>query len=314
MNSNNINPGVTADDKEKAKAEEKERRKKVFSAAEGFKSEVSAAEKEKEDFRMVVTGKGGAGKTTLSAVLSHLFAADKFNVLAVDEDPQQNLAFSLGYPIEKAEEIIPVSKNIDYIEEKTGAKPGASWGVMLNLNPDVSDVVKRFGMNISDKINLLVIGSVIQAATGCLCPENALLDSIVSYINLREDEVILMDTQAGVEHFGRSLAEGFQNAVIISEPGFNSMQVALHSAQLADQLEIENIHLVINKFRGQNDREKVENRLGVKKEIFKSINYLPFDEQVYLNEPSVKKIIAEETKYVKAVEKLYREIKKHSGR
>ena len=283
-----------------AQAEEKERRKKVFSAAKGLDGA-----QEKDDFRVVITGKGGVGKTTLTALLSQFFAQDQFQVLAVDEDPQQNLAFSLGFPVDKADEIVPVSENIDYIEEKTGARPGENWGAMLNLNPDVSDVVNRFGMNIKERINLLVIGSVIQAATGCLCPENALLDSIVGYIKLREDEVILMDTQAGVEHFGRSLAEGFRNAVIITEPSFNAVQVALHSAQLADQLEIENIHLVVNKVRGKQDEEKVMERVGDKEDIFDEIHYLPFDENVYLNEPDVAPLLEEDTPYVQAVRELY---------
>jgi len=287
-------------DKNKARAQEKERRKKVFSAAEGLESD-----KKVNDFRVVTTGKGGAGKTTLTALLAQLFAEDKYQVLAVDEDPQQNLAFSLGFPEEKADQIVPVSENIDYIEEKTGARPGENWGAMLNLNPDVSDVVNRFGMNIKDRINLLVIGSVIQAATGCLCPENSLLDSIVGYINLREDEVILMDTQAGVEHFGRSLAEGFRNAVIITEPSFNAVQVALHSAQLADQLEIENIHLVVNKVRAEEDKNKVMKRAGKKIEIFDYIHYLPFDESVYRNEPDVAPLLEKNTPYVKAVRDLY---------
>jgi CO dehydrogenase maturation factor len=287
-------------DREKARAQEKERRKKVFSAADGLESD-----KNVNDFRVVTTGKGGAGKTTLTALLAQFFAEDKYQVLAVDEDPQQNLAFSLGFPEEKADQIVPVSENIDYIEEKTGARPGENWGTMLNLNPDVSDVVNRFGMNIKDRINLLVIGSVIQAATGCLCPENSLLDSIVGYINLREDEVILMDTQAGVEHFGRSLAEGFRNAVIITEPSFNAVQVALHSAQLADQLEIENIHLVVNKVREEKDKDKVMERIGEKREIFDYIHYLPFDESVYRNEPDVAPLLEKNTPYVKAVRELY---------
>ena len=287
-------------DREKARAEEKERRKKVFSAAEGLESDKTV-----NGFRVVTTGKGGAGKTTLTALLAQFFAEDKYQVLAVDEDPQQNLAFSLGFPEEKADQIVPVSENIDYIEEKTGARPGENWGAMLNLNPDVSDVVNRFGMNIKERINLLVIGSVIQAATGCLCPENSLLDSIVGYINLRKDEVILMDTQAGVEHFGRSLAEGFRSAVIITEPSFNAVQVALHSAQLADQLEIENIHLVVNKVREEEQKNKVMKRVGAKREIFDYIHYLPFDESVYRNEPDVAPLLEMNTPYVQAVRELY---------
>lgn len=160
-------------------------------------------------FRVVITGKGGVGKTTLTATLAHLFSSEGSHVLAVDADPQQNLAYSLGYPVENSRDLVPLSENIDYISEKTGARPGKSDGGLLCLTPDVSDVVERFGVHISDGIDLLVMGTIRRAGGGCLCPENTLLESVIRYIRLREDEIILLDTQAGVEHFGRSVAGGF---------------------------------------------------------------------------------------------------------
>ena len=262
-----------------------------------------------DDFRVVIAGKGGAGKTTLAALLARLFDAEGYGVLAVDEDPQQNLAFSLGYPAKKASEIVPISRNLDYIEEKVGARPGEGWGVMINLNPDVSDVVDRFGMKVDEKIDLLVMGSVVQAATGCLCPENALLDAIVRSIKLRDDEVILMDTQAGVEHFGRNLAEGFRNAVIMAEPSFNAIQVAVHSAELADQMGIQHIYLVVNKVRSREDVEKVSKLVG-ESNFFHSIYYLPFDDEVYINEPDVSPLVEMDSPYTRAVKELLTDLKK----
>lgn len=277
--------------------------KRLFAAANYLQNRGQSAN---NGCRIVVTGKGGVGKTTTTALMAAIMARRDINVLAVDEDPQQNLAFSLGFPLEKAEELIPVSKNIAYIEEKTGARPGESWGTMLRINPDVSDVVRRFGMKISENINLLVIGSVIQAATGCLCPENALLDSIVRYIRLREDEMVIMDTQAGVEHFGRALADGFRHAVIMTEPSFNSIQVALHSASLARELNIPEIHLLVNKCRSDSDREKVDSRIGDSN--FSSITYLPFEEDVMDMEPDVSGLIDQKTPYTEAVRSLCQRI------
>ncbi len=262
-----------------------------------------------EGVRFVVTGKGGVGKTTLSAVLARLFAADGRNVLAADEDPQQNLIFSLGFPTDKADEIVPVSRNLDYIEEKTGARPGEAWGAMLNLNPDVSDVVERFGMKIDKNLSILVMGSVIQAASGCLCPENSLLSAMVRYIKLRKNEVILMDTQAGVEHFGRALAEGFQRAVVVAEPSFNSVQVAVHAARLSRQLGIERVYLVVNKVRDAVDAAKAERLVG-DTEVFDSVYYFPYDDLVYRNEPDVMQFMALQSPYMDGVKKLYNELNK----
>jgi len=220
----------------------------------------------------------------------------------------KNLIFSLGFPMERAEEIVPISWNLEYIEEKTGARPGESWGVMLNLNPDVSDVVGRFGMKIGKNISILVIGSVIQAATGCLCPENSLLAAIVRYVKLREKEVIIMDTQAGVEHFGRALAEGFPRAIIVTEPNFNSVQVATHAAELSAQLGIDRVYLVVNKVRDDSDRKKADGLIK-NRTIFKSVHYFPFDENVYKNEPDVSLFMSLKSPYMNEARKLYRELK-----
>ncbi len=271
------------------------RREALFEAAEQIKRK--AATTKDKGFRVVITGKGGAGKTTLTALLAKLLKREGLNVLAVDEDPQINLPYALGIPPEQ--EIVPVSRNIDYVEEKTGARPGEAWGVMLTLNPDVSDVVDRFGLRTQDGINLLVMGSVVQAATGCLCPENALLDAIVRYISLREGEVILMDTQAGVEHFGRALAQGFSQAIIITEPSFNALQVALHSAKLAGELEIPHIYLAVNKVRTPQDREKIYRLGGERLRQFEEIFFLPYDERVLSTEPDVSPLIGTDSPYVK---------------
>ena len=68
------------------------------------------------------------GKTTITALLAHLFSQEGFRVLAVDGDPQQNLAVTLGILPQDAERIVPVSKSTEYLREKTGAGPGISPG------------------------------------------------------------------------------------------------------------------------------------------------------------------------------------------
>ena len=85
----------------------------------------------KDGIRIVITGKGGVGKTTITGLLAYLFAQAGFRVLAIDGDPQQNLAVTLGVPPEKAEQIIPVSKSVEYLREKTGAGPDISPGLSL---------------------------------------------------------------------------------------------------------------------------------------------------------------------------------------
>jgi CO dehydrogenase maturation factor len=241
-----------------------------------------------DDFRVVVTGKGGVGKTSLTALLARQLARQRWRVLALDADPQMNLPYALGLPAARARDLVPLSENADYVEEKTGARPGEGWGLFFRLNPEVDDVVRRFGVMAPDEVRLLVMGNTVQPAAGCLCPENALLAAVVNAIGLRQGEAILMDTQAGFEHFGRALARGFRHAVVVSDPSFNGLQAALHAAGLARDLDITSIHLVVNGVRNPAEFDRAMRRIDDAGGFaFTTRHLLPYDERLRECEPSV---------------------------
>jgi CO dehydrogenase maturation factor len=275
-------------------------RARMVAAAKSIRAH-SNGDGDPAQFRVVVTGKGGVGKTTLTALLARSLARRDYTVLALDADPQMNLPYALGLPLEEARGLVPLSRNADYVEEKTGARPGESWGGFLRLNPDVADVVERFGVVGPDGVRLLVMGSLTQPATGCLCPENSLLSAVVNAIGLRQKEVILMDTQAGVEHFGRALAKGFRQAVVVADPTFNSIQVGLETARLAWEMGIPAVHLVLNRVRGPEDLKRATTRVEDGGFVFQSIQTIPYDERCLTLEPSVEVLLERPGAFLDAV-------------
>jgi CO dehydrogenase maturation factor len=259
-----------------------------------------------DEFRVVITGKGGVGKTSLTALLARLLARDSYRVLALDADPQMNLPYALGLPHDRARALVPLSENPDYVEEKTGARPGSGWGLFFRLNPDVDDVVERFGVVAPDEVRLLVMGNTVQPAAGCVCPENSLLAAVANAVSLRRGEAILLDTQAGIEHFGRALAQGFRHAVVMTDPTFNGVQVALHAARLARDLGIPAIHLVVNRARNASDVERVSEMLEEHGSFpFTTMHVLPYEEQLLQSEPDVGPLLSRpDSEFLRAVGEL----------
>ncbi len=238
--------------------------------------------------RVAVVGKGGVGKSTLCALMARQLARSGRRVVAVDADEQRNLAATLGMSLTESLSIVPVAENADYVQEKTGARPGEGSGGMLVLNPDTSDLVERLSVGAPDGVRLVVMGGVREAGSGCLCPETALISSAVAGMHLHRDDVVIMDTHAGVEHFGRALARGFDCVLVVVEPTFNAIQVGVESAVLADALGIGSVHLVVNRTRSDADLERAMDyldRLGGP--AFRSVTPVAYDPAVLLSEPSV---------------------------
>ena len=93
--------------------------------------------------KIAITGKGGVGKTTLTALIAQVYADQGRQVLAVDADPSPCLAGALGFPAEARARLSPISEMDDLILERTGAKKGQVGG-FFTINPRVDDIPERF--------------------------------------------------------------------------------------------------------------------------------------------------------------------------
>ncbi len=222
--------------------------------------------------KLAITGKGGVGKTTLASLLAHLYAAEGNTVLAIDANPDANLALALGLPAEQAQKIIPIAEMKDLIEERTGAKPG-SQAPYFKLNPRVDDIPERFSAKI-DGIRLLIMGTVKKGGSGCMCPESALLRNLMNHLLLRASEVVILDMDAGVEHLGRGTAQSVDALINVVEPGRRSIQTAQAIRGLAKDLGIQKSYVVGSKTKSDSDRQFIIDNMP-DFEVLGFLNYNP---------------------------------------
>jgi len=201
--------------------------------------------------KIAVTGKGGVGKTTLTALMAQCYVDAGKQVLAVDADPSPCLAGALGFPDEIRARLHPISEMDELIEERTGAKPGTTGGFFA-LNPRVDDIPDRFSVEFRG-VRLLEMGSVDTGGSGCICPEAAMLKTLFVNLMFRKDEVLLLDMYAGVEHLGRATVDFVDAMLIVVEPTRRSLGTASQIKNLANDIGLTRLYLVGNKVRNQEE-------------------------------------------------------------
>ncbi|MBA7715565.1 hypothetical protein ES703_124616 [subsurface metagenome] len=222
--------------------------------------------------KIAISGKGGVGKTLLASLLSKTFAESGYSVIAIDADPDSNLAASLGFP--HSEKIAPISEMSDLIAERTGTRPG-QVAPYYRLNPKVGDLLEKYAFEYNG-IRLMVMGRIKKGGSGCYCPENALLQALVIHLLLSRNEVVILDMEAGIEHLGRATAKAVDKLIVVVEPGRRSVETAYKIDKLAKDIGLSSIAIVGNKIRSQAEKEFLTSSLPG----FDFLGFIPYDQAI----------------------------------
>lgn len=209
--------------------------------------------------KLSVAGKGGVGKTLIAGTLARLFAQDGYNVLAIDNDNAMNMSYTLGIKSEVKEKITPISDMKKLVKERTDVAGGGTG--IYNINPEVSDIPDRFKVPGPDGLELLVLGGIEEPSTGCLCPENALIRTLLHNLFIKRDEVVVVDFEAGLEHLGRGTAKGIDVMLVITEPSQKSLDLSKKIIELSKKLGVINIYLIANKISDENQLQIIHDRI-----------------------------------------------------
>ncbi len=196
--------------------------------------------------RVAVAGKGGAGKTTVSATLARLLARRGCRVLVIDADSSPNVALALGLERSRAAAITPLPAGL--VSRRLGGSA---------LVEPVAGIVGRYGAVCPDGVAVVHMAMPAHADEGCLCSSHATVSAMLADVAADSEAVVIVDLEASPEHFSRGTTRHVDALLLVVEPYYRSLETARRMAALAAELPIARVGVVANKLRSDSDADAV---------------------------------------------------------
>ncbi|MCW3995499.1 MAG: AAA family ATPase [Candidatus Bathyarchaeota archaeon] len=224
--------------------------------------------------KIAVSGKGGVGKTLIAGGLARGFVTRGIKTIAIDADSSPNLGLTLGLTPEQTRKIVPISENKQLVESKTST----GYSGVYNLNFSVDDIVRQYSVPTPLGVNLIVMGTVYSMGAGCMCAPNAVIRALLRYLVVEQNEAVVMDLEAGVEHIGRGTARQVDALLIVADSNLKSLEIAKHIHDLASAAGMNQLFLVGN--RVMNDAQKDAIQSFADRNGIALLSFVPFDPKI----------------------------------
>lgn len=199
--------------------------------------------------KITLCGKGGCGKSTITSLLANGFAKEGKTVLVIDTD-ESNYGLHRQLGLELPKDFTNFFGGKKAIIEKLRA-PADSKTPYFDKPWKLSDIPQEY---ISEKngIKLIAIGKIHEAGEGCACPMGIVSSNFISNLDLSENEVVITDTEAGVEHFGRNVEKDVDAILMVVDPSYESLKLSEKVAKMAGSIN-KPVYYVLNKIDSANE-------------------------------------------------------------
>jgi len=223
--------------------------------------------------KISVCGKGGSGKSTIVALLANEVRARGYRVLVVDSDESNSGLYRMldfDHPPVPLMELVGGKKSLKQKMAQTNVL--SETQIATAQIPD-QHLVQRNGLM------LVSIGKILQSLEGCACPMGVLSREFLKKLTLVEDELAIVDMEAGVEHFGRGVDTSIDSVLIVVEPPLESVNVGQKIHELASGIGIKHVWAIMNKV----PTEEISTRLKeeLKKRRIEVVGCIYFDADIF---------------------------------
>jgi CO dehydrogenase maturation factor len=225
--------------------------------------------------KIAVCGKGGSGKSTVVTLLAGGLRDRGCRVLVVDSDESNPGLYRMLGLERRPEPLLELVGGKKKVFQTFSESSGSSKSVLTQEEIRTSDLPSQYVVE-RDRIKLVCIGKILQSLEGCACPMGALSREFLKRLSLQEDEMAVIDMEAGIEHFGRGVETSVDSVLAVTEPSFDSLELAEKINSLATEVGMKSAWAILNKVASEEIalrlREELEAR-GIP--VIGSIGYDP---------------------------------------
>lgn len=198
--------------------------------------------------KALLCGKGGCGKSTLTALIARSLSDRGCNVLVIDND-ESNFGLHRQLGLELPDDLLNfMGGKKDLIGKMMEAFPKGEKLTLFDQKWKIPTIPEEY-VSRKGNVSLMAVGKIHEFGEGCACPMGALAKQLIQNIDLCEDDFVLVDTEAGIEHFGRGVEEGCDVLFMVVDPSYESIRLSEKISELADRAGIQ-LYYILNKAEG----------------------------------------------------------------
>ena len=224
--------------------------------------------------KVVICGKGGSGKSTITAMLAREFVSRGRDVLVVDTD-ESNTGLNSLLGTDEVYDLMDYLGGREEMTKKIRAAAPDYASIKFFEDEFGFDSLPGGYFSENKGVKLVSVGKIHEAGEGCACPMGMLARQFIAGIVTGENDIVIVDTEAGIEHFGRGIDSEADVVLMVIDPSFESVKLAEKISRMSDKAGI-SVHYVLNKwdddyssdfFAGSDDLSKVICRIAHNPEI-----------------------------------------------